>query len=233
MRADDIFNDTLCCSKVQFKVLLAAKCWQPPSSLWCQVRLKVPLPSHSSSSSSSMMMMQGSGGGGGGGGGGGQRFGTLFQGLLSSGWNVTASIGATFQRDPPRHFPRQCGALSDMICLRQKVLTGQRALRMAGGGGVSEETRVKSRIPAFHARHSRFSSWTLFKQPAGSRRPRPAAPLVCFPRRQRGDRFGRGRQRSLFSPPGKAGRELKTSFTQFLETVKQAGGPTVRERGSE
>lgn len=56
---------------------------------------------------------------------------------------------------------------------------------------------------------------------------------VCFPLR-RGDRFGGGWQRSLFSPPEslewRAGK-LKTGFTRFLETIKQAGGPTVRERG--
>lgn len=58
---------------------------------------------------------------------------------------------------------------------------------------------------------------------------------VCFPL-QCGDRFGQGRQGSLFSPPGSLkwrGGKLKTGFTRFLETVKQAGGPTVRERGKE
>jgi len=58
---------------------------------------------------------------------------------------------------------------------------------------------------------------------------------VCFPL-QRGDRFGQGRRQSLFSPPGsleRRGGKLKTGFTHFLETVKQAGGPAVRERGRE
>lgn len=83
----------------------------------------------------------------------------------------------------------------------------------------------------------RFSSWALFKQPAGSHVPLDlsGSSTVCFPL-QRGDRFGQGRQQSLFSPPGSLGRwggKLKTCFTRFLETVKQAGGPAVRERGRE
>lgn len=80
-----------------------------------------------------------------------------------------------------------------------------------------------------------FSSWAPFKQSAGSHVPLDlsGSSTVCFPL-QRGDRFGQGRQRSLFSPPGsleRRGGKLKTGFTRFLETVKQAGGPTVRERG--
>lgn len=75
------------------------------------------------------------------------------------------------------------------------------------------------------------SSWTLFKQSPDL----SGCSTVCFPL-QRGDGFGQGWQWSLFSPPGslewRAGK-LKTGFTRFLETVKQAGGPTVRERGRE
>lgn len=55
---------------------------------------------------------------------------------------------------------------------------------------------------------------------------------VCFPL-QHGDRFWEGWQQHLFSPPGSwawRGGKLKPSFTHFLETVKQVGGPAVREK---
>lgn len=80
-----------------------------------------------------------------------------------------------------------------------------------------------------------FSSWALFKKGSHVPLDLSGSTTVCFPL-QRGDRFGQGWQRSLFSPPGsleRRGGKLKTGFTRFLETVKQAGGPTVRERGKE
>ena len=81
-----------------------------------------------------------------------------------------------------------------------------------------------------------FSSLALFKHSAGSHVPPrtcQAAPLFVF-HSDVGTDLDKGWQRSLFSPPGslewRAGK-LKTGFTRFLETIKQAGGPTVRERG--
>lgn len=83
------------------------------------------------------------------------------------------------------------------------------------------------------SRTSRFPSWA-----AGSHVPPPdlsASSSVCFPFRS-GDRFGQGRQRSIFSTWKLGMNERGNSrlvLPRFLETAKQARGPTVRERGRE
>lgn len=62
--------------------------------------------------------------------------------------------------------------------------------------------------------------------------PRPVRQLRClFSTPTWGRIWTRVTAESIFST-WKAGK-LKTGFTHFLETVKQAGGPTVRERGRE